>query len=149
MEYNHVRRLLKRLFSKRRLVPAMALTTSIIGREAALVRIKSSSHSSLEKLAQFSLSCNHVLAYMEINSGKEAMMVISAGNKRELVKFLELVRSLINSDVVEISAEYGILPSEFQVLLKNSCFKCNYSTICNNNVNPVLFKNNRNTHTPR
>jgi len=127
----------------------MALSTSIIGKEAALVRIKSSSHSSLEKLAQFSLSCNHVLAYMEINSGKEVMMIITAENKRELVKFLELIRSLINSDVVEISAEYGILPSEFLVLLKNSCFKCDYSTICNNSMNSMVFKNNKNTRTPR
>ncbi len=140
---------MKRLFSKRHLVPVMALSTSIIGKEAALVRIKSSSHSSLEKLAQFSLSCNHVLAYMEINSGKEVMMIITAENKRELVKFLELIRSLINSDVVEISAEYGILPSEFLVLLKNSCFKCDYSTICNNSMNSMVFKNNKNTRTPR
>ncbi len=142
LEYNFVRRLLNRLFSKGHLVPVLATPTVILGREAAVVRVKTSSHSDLEKLAQFSHTCNHVVTYMEINSGREAMIVITAENKQKVARLIELVRSLLNN-ILEISAEYGVLSRDALILLKNSCYKCDYSSICGNNSNCALT-NDRN-----
>ncbi|MCC6011243.1 MAG: hypothetical protein LM556_02445 [Desulfurococcaceae archaeon] len=145
LEYNYVRRLLKRLFSKKWLIPALAASTSILGREAAVIRIKSSNPASLEKMEQFARQCNHVISYVEVNGTRDAMVIVATESKQKTVKLVELIRSIID-DVVEISAEYGVLPRETLILVKNSCSKCTYSTLCDNNTEFTFTRNNRSNH---
>jgi DNA-binding Lrp family transcriptional regulator len=139
LEYNSVRRLVKTLFSKKQIVPAIALPANILGREAAFIKIKGSN---LEKITYFSLYCNHVITYIEGNNGKEAIVVIAAENKQKIVKFIEILRSLVN-DISEIIIEYGVLPGETLLLVKNTCSKCGYFDICSNNTLSTLARNNK------
>jgi len=143
LKYNYVRRLLRKLFSRKHLVPVLALSSSIFGREAAIIRIKSSNPSSIEKISDLALHCNRVISYVEISNGREAMVIVVGESKQKTIKLIELIRSIVN-DVVEISAEYGILPRGTLVLVKNTCSKCNYSSTCGNNSKFTFPVNNRN-----
>jgi DNA-binding Lrp family transcriptional regulator len=145
LEYNYVRRLLKRLFSKKQLVPALAASTSILGREAAVIRVKSNSPASLAKIEEFARQCNRVVSYIEVNGTREVMIIVTAENKQKTVKLVELICSIAD-DVVEVSAEYGTLPRDALLPLKNSCSKCIYSNTCNNNTELTLFRNSKVYH---
>jgi DNA-binding Lrp family transcriptional regulator len=139
LEYNFVWRLVKNLLSKKHIVPTIALSANILGREAAFIKIKGNN---LEKIAHFSLYCNHVVTYIEGNSSKEAIVVIAAENKQKIAKFIEVLRSLV-SDISEIIIEYGVIPGETLLLVKNTCSKCEYFTICGNNTLSLLTRNNK------
>ena len=139
LEYNFVWRLVKNLLSRKHIVPTIALSANILGREAAFIKIKGNN---LEKIAHFSLYCNHVVTYIEGNSSKEAIVVIAAENKQKIAKFIEVLRSLV-SDMSEIIIEYGVIPGETLLLVKNTCSKCEYFTICGNNTLSLLTRNNK------
>lgn len=125
LSYASIRQRLKSMHSKNILSFGVLLSSDIVGRDVAVVRVKTTS---LDRLLNLALYCNKVLVSARINS-EEALMIIHGKNKQEIASLVDRIRSSVD-DLKEISVEYGKLPARFMVGIKNRNLNCSPPLSC-------------------
>lgn len=125
LNYSYVRRKITSLSSKHMIVYGLMISSCIIGKEGAIVKINGNiSNDILDNLS----TCNKVLAIFRLNHG-EVRLLIHGKDKREIIEFVETLKSTIN-DLNEIMVEYGVLLDKTMIPLKQGRIKCNIPEEC-------------------
>lgn len=125
LSYSYVRRKTSSLFSKRIISPGLMISSNMIGKEIAVIKINGDVP---DDILDNLLKCNRVLIAFRSNHG-EVQIILIGRKKQEIMEFIDALKTVIN-EVKEIMIEYGVLHEKTMIPLKNSHIKCNIPEEC-------------------
>lgn len=125
LRYTYVRRRINALCSRRVLSFSIMISTSVVGKDVAFVKIKGKN---LDRAVYSLMHCNRVLVTSTANSS-EVFMVIHGRNKHEIAAYIEYLKHKLG-DVDEVVLEYSTLPEEAMIPIKNNYLKCDPPRSC-------------------
>ncbi|GEM_PF-2357416 len=123
LSYTSIRNRIQRLIDKGLLEIKPLVSIKLSGSVAAYVRF---SVENPEKLLELLSKCNRVLGIMKNNS-HDVIAMVYAKNKMEIIFFVERMKQLYNDGLVAYEIEYGELPKDLKIPVKNpdaSCLDC-------------------------
>lgn len=140
VSYIALRDRLRKLSHKGLISFTLSVSPLLAGSVAAVVRVHG--HRVDDMLSKAS-RCNRVIAGLKMGEG-EAVLVIYGRDKGDIVSVIDVLRNDVDGDV-EVDIEYGRLPLDFKVQIRNPHPDCN-NTYCNSCL-PLLRNRNggRNT----
>lgn len=124
LKYMYIRRSISRLCDKKMISFSLMISSSVMGQHVAYIRGKGEDIDRfLEKLS----NCNKILVVFRVNHSEFGLLVYGR-NKEEIAEFIDMIRT--GGRLFEISVEYGLLPSEAMIPIKNSNLKCKIPVDC-------------------
>lgn len=120
VSYIALRERLRKLVNKGLVGFALMVSPELAGYTAAVVRIRSSA---VERIVAKAYKCNRVITGLLVNSN-EAILVVYGRDKKDVAFIIEMLRSEV--DNFEASIEYGRLPPEFKVQIRNPAPSCTH-----------------------
>ncbi|MCD6488582.1 MAG: AsnC family transcriptional regulator [Desulfurococcales archaeon] len=128
LSYTTIRERLNRLMERKLLEIKPLVNSKLVGNTAALVRVKTRNP---KKLIDRLCLCNRVLSIIVSNSNNEVLVAIVGKDKLEIIIIVE--RLIAREEwVEEFQIEYGMLPSDTMIPLRNPyslCGSCVYRSM--------------------
>ncbi len=145
LSYTSIRNRIQRLIDKGLLEIKPLVSIKLSGSVAAYVRF---SVDNPERLMMLLSKCNRVLGIMKNNS-HDIIVMVYGKNKMEIIFFIERMKQLYNDGLVAYEIEYGELPKDLKIPVKNpdaSCLDCiwRHLQLCSGCL-PVLRLKKRNS----
>jgi len=126
VNYLTLRDRLRKLVNKGLVDFALMVSPILAGSVAAIVRVRSSS---IDKLLTVASRCNRVITGVRI-SESNAIIVVYGRDKGDIASVIDMLRENVDGDI-EVSIEYGRLPLDFKVQIRNPRPNCTHLH-CNN-----------------
>lgn len=124
LKYMYIRRSINKLHDKKLISFSLMISSSMLGLHVAYVKGKGER---VDVFLDHLIKCNRILAAFKINHC-EFGLLINGRNKEEIAAFIDLIRS--NQQLIEISVEYGLLPVDAMIPIKNPNLNCKIPQDC-------------------
>lgn len=116
MNYLSVRRKVSSLMKRNKISFGLLVSADIIGREVALVHIKTDNPDHLNSIL---VNCARVI--LAVKTGNDEILAVIRGrSKQEVPYIIESLRTCLGSEIKEFSISYGTLYQDALVIFKNN-----------------------------
>lgn len=124
LKYMYIRRSLYRLRQKKMISFSLMISSSIIGQHVAYIKGRGRD---IDRLVEKLSRCNRTIVVFKINHGEFGLIIHGRG-KEEIAEFIDVIKTM--GELSEINVDYGLLPSEAMIPMKNSNLKCRIPMDC-------------------